>query len=181
VITVGEPEVASPSPLPEIEPGIVPDLNGVGEGDAYKLLDQAGLAGASTVAPVADVANGLVASTDPPAGTRVDAGTVVTLRVSGTTAFGEGVVSALDCPSEDQMPFALDIEIPPGTSTFHVLTTTQEVGSKPGDVFAAREEQNATGDTVVVWHVVRADLTIAILADDPLEGVACRGSGFGGV
>ena len=180
VITVGEPDVAEPSPLPDVEPGVVPDLVGIGEGDAFKLLYQAGLEGESAFAPVAGVANGLVASTDPAPGTRVDAGATVNLVVSGTTAFSEGTVSVLDCPYEDQMPFAHEggALVPEGEAFIRANT----IGIRDTDkVFKGEDAPAGAVSTDGWWVVDRSDEILAVVDYVSLQGVACRDSGIGGV
>jgi hypothetical protein len=175
-VQIGEPEVVEPSPLPESEPGIVPDVVGVGEGDAYKVLSGAGLEGVSTYEPTPDVAAGLVVAIDPPPGTQVPPGTVVQLIVSGTSTALDGYLAGLACAQENMMPFADQAGDEPAGELYIRLNVE---GIRQSD-----ELERLTGDDPVgygLWEVIRGDDVVAVIDFESLDGIACRGSGIGGV
>lgn len=179
VVTVGDPSESQPSPLPDVEIGVVPDLVGVGEGDATKLLARAGFDAVVTYEPVAGVAAGFVVSSDPEAGTLLDPGSVVALRVSGTDVPLDGYLAFLACSSEDMMPFAHEgdgylLPAPP----FYIIANL--VGFQPDDELTRiRSDEGEPG--AGIWEVRRGGDVIAVIHAPSLDGIACRGSGIGGV
>ena len=177
-ITIGDPPTSTPSPLPSVEPGIVPDVVGVGEGDAFKVLSQAGFEATSTYEPTPGVAAGIVVSTEPAPGIQLDAGSTVRLVVSGTSVALDGYLTELACSEPDMMPFGHTgpYVLPAGEAFVRGnvvgIRTTDELGQIgiPGD-----------WQGVPTWEVTRDGAATAVIDGTTLEGIACRGSGIGGV
>jgi hypothetical protein len=61
----------------------IPNVVGISEGEARGSLEALGLTVSLTTGPSDEIAEGLVAAQDPPAGVTAEAGTTVTLEVSG--------------------------------------------------------------------------------------------------
>ena len=178
-ITIGDPAEPRPSPLPEVTPGIVPDVVGVNEGDAGKLLTQAGFESASEYVPTPGVAGGTVVSMDPPPGTALAPGSTVHLVVSGTTVAFDGYLTPLACSSEDMMPFAHTggVDEPAGEAYIRVNTE----GITPSDELIQVTHVPGDGSGGGLWNLVREGNVLAVIDWRSLEGVACRGSGIAGV
>jgi hypothetical protein len=180
-VTIGHPTAISESPLPTVEHGVVPDVIGLGAGDAEKLVSQAGFVAEVSYYPVSGLAAGLVESTDPKAGTQLQPGSAVTLFVSGISGSVDGYLSGLACPMGDMMPFALTWD---GASTDGETAIRMVVDGvlDPDAVSQFRFDQGEqpTG----LWEVRRVGDQIAVIYVHELydiEGIACRGSGIGGV
>jgi hypothetical protein len=185
-VTIGHADEPEPSPLPPVTENVVPDLVGLGLGDAEKLLEQAGLQVRLVVRPIADVAAGLVASTDPAPGTRLDPGSVVELRVSGTHFPLDGYLTGLACSSEDMMPFGKIPDVIGGGD--EALIRSNVVGLRDRDVLTRAEGIAATyqlsrdSRALAVIHVEGPiDVQGESIHLPTIEGIACRGSGIGGV
>jgi len=179
-IQIGQQKVSEPSPLPAAESGVVPDLVGIGEGDAYKLLYQAGLEGESAYEPVPGVAAGLVVSVQPAPGTAVAAGSVVQLVVSGVSVPLDGYLTPLDCSTEDMMPFGHDGVVLEPAGEDYIRVNVE--GVLESDNVVRPDQPNPFDDVNIgLWHVIRSREVIAIVDYETLEGVACRSSGIGGV
>jgi hypothetical protein len=177
-ITIGHAPEPSVSPLPSVEEGVVPEVVGLGVGDAEKLLSQAGYETSVRYAPISGFAAGIVDSVVPGPGTRAPAGYRVALHVSGTDVPLDGYLTPLACSSQDMMPFAgshLDAFADPEgiirrfidgiRSTDKVAQTRFDQGVQP----------------IGLWEIERASDVIAVVHLPSLEGIACRGSGIGGV
>lgn len=179
-IQIGELEPAEPSPLPSVEPGVVPEAIGVGEGDAIKALAQAGYEVRSEYVPTGGVTAGIVVSLDPSPGTALDPGSTVHLVVSGTTVALDGYLTDLACPAGDMMPFAhtgVAVLEPAGESYIRVNVS----GIQPSDaivqVLAEPNDDVGRG----IWNLERTGQVLAVIDWETLQGIACRGSGVGGV
>lgn len=176
-ITVGRVPEPSVSPLPDVREGIVPDVVGLGSGDAEKLLDLAGFEPKIAYMPTANVAAGTVVATDPTAGTSGEKGMVVTLTVSGTDVPLDGYLTQLACSDADMMPFVSH------AAAFGDPETTIRKsieGILPTDrISQFRFDQGV--QPMGLWEVERAGDVLAVVQLPSLEGIACRGSGIGGV
>ncbi|MEX0984854.1 MAG: PASTA domain-containing protein [Actinomycetota bacterium] len=176
-ITIGDPPRPELPPTPVIEPGIVPDVVGIGEGDAFKLLSLAGFEAESTYEPAPGVAAGLVVSMDPEPGSTLDPGSTVRLVVSGISLALDGYLTELACPSGDMIPFAHTGGVlqPAGDAYIRVnvegVTSTDEVVQ-----FRFDQGEQPMG----LWYVIRDGDVLAVIHVPTLQGVACRGSGIGG-
>ncbi len=176
-ITIGDPPRAELSPTPAIEPGIVPDVVGVGEGDAYKLLFQAGFEAKSTYEPTPGVAAGLVVSIDPDPGSALDPGSTVRLVVSGISLALDGYLTELACPSGDMIPFAHSGPVLQPAGDAYIRANVEGVRSTDKVVqFRFDQGEQPQG----LWYVTRDGDVLAVIHVPTLEGVACRGSGIGG-
>ncbi len=176
-ITIGHPSEPSVSPLPSIEEGVVPDVVGIGAGDAEKLLSQAGYETDIRYAPIPGVSAGIVDSMTPGAGTPATPGSTVVFRVSGTDVALDGYLSQLACSQSDMMPFE---------------GRQMEVFANPEQVIRTVVDGIRSTDAVTevpfdqpggLWEIEREGDVVAVVADlrkPPVEGIACRGSGIGG-
>jgi hypothetical protein len=178
-ITIGHPSEPSVSPLPSVEAGVVPDVVGLGEGDARKLLSQAGYETSVRYAPIPGVAAGIVDSMAPGPGTPASAGFGVLLRVSGTDVPLDGYLTQLNCSQADMMPFAddgaRDLPTPP------TYITVNLPGFQDGDELNQIRFDNSEFPGAGIWQASRDGEVIAVIAVPSLDGIACRGSGIGGV
>jgi PASTA domain-containing protein len=178
VITIGHPSEPSPSPLPSVQEGVVPDVVGLGVADAEKLLSQAGYEATVVYTPYPGVAAGMVASMAPGPGPLGSPGVRITLHVSGTDVALDGYLSQLDCDESDMMPFEDKggHDDPGGT-----LYITINVGGfeRSDQLSQIRSDDPASPDDGL-WQVSRDGAAIAVIAAPSLEGIACRGSGIGG-
>jgi hypothetical protein len=178
-IQIGELEPVEPSSLPSVEPGVVPEVIGVGAGDAIKALTQAGYDVRSEYVPTDGVSAGIVVSSDPSPGTALDPGSTVHLVVSGTTVALDGYLADLACSAGDMMPFAHTgvVREPAGESYIRVNVS----GIQPSDalvqVFAEPNDDVGRG----IWNLERNGQVLAVIDWETLQGIACRGSGVGGV
>ncbi len=88
----------------------------------------------------------------------------------------------LECPVDDRIAFAAPDgpRILPGGSAY--ITGNLE-GFRPGDVVEqmTRHDGGGAGGWDGTWQVVRDGSVVAIVEFPELSGVACRGSGIGGV
>jgi hypothetical protein len=87
----------------------------------------------------------------------------------------------LGCPAEDRVPFSTPDgpRILPGGSAY---IRGNMAGSLQTDVIEQMtREPGGTSEWEGVWQVVREGSVIAAVEFDSLRGVACRGSGIGGV
>jgi hypothetical protein len=167
--------------LPSVEEGVVPDVVGIGAGDAEKLLSQAGYETSIKYAPIPGVAAGIVDSMTPPAETTAAPGSIVLLRVSGTDVPLDGYLTPLACSQLDMMPFAVPANWGPSVS-FDEWIHSSVPGVQPDDTIEVVALDPSSGD-VLGRAVVRGrdELAFIVGNDTGVEGVACRGSGIGGV
>ncbi len=87
----------------------------------------------------------------------------------------------LDCPTDDRVPFSTPDgpRILPGGSAY---IRGNMAGFRQTDVIEQMtREQGGTTEWDGVWQVVRGGSVIAAVEFGSLQGVACRGSGIGGV
>ena len=178
-IQIGEPEPVETSPNPSVEPGVVPDVAGLGEADAIKALDRAGYEIFSEYASTDGVAAGIVVSSDPPGGTNLDPGATVHLVVSGITVAVDGYLTDLACSAGDMMPFAHTGGVlePAGESYIRVNVSGIEPSDVLVQVFAEPNDDVGRG----IWNLERNGRVLAVIDWETLQGIACRGSGIGGV
>jgi hypothetical protein len=165
-----------------VQEGIVPDVVGIGAGDAEKLLTQAGYEASVRYAPIPGVAAGIVDAVEPAAGMPARPGTVVLLRVSGTDVPLDGYLTPLACSESNMMPFAVSANWGP-SAPFDDWVRTSVQGVQPDDAIGAIALDPAKGD-IQGLAVFRGSEELAVIAGSPdsgVEGIACRGSGIGGV
>jgi hypothetical protein len=157
---------------------VLPDLVGMGHQDASLLLEELGLEYGWSWREVPGVELGHVASTDPAAGSQLNAGDHVLLVIATEiTPISDGP-DALDCVEDEYVAFGgPDARIGPGADAYirgnlggielsDEVVQVRSTGEYPG--------WNGT------WHVIRDGLVIAVVDFESLDGVACRGSGVAG-
>ncbi len=177
-ITMGHPSEPSASPLPSVDEGVVPDVVGIGAGDAEKLLLQAGYETDIRYAPIPSVAAGIVDSISPEAGTPAPVGSLLLLRASGTQTPFDGYLTPLACSQDDMMPFeGRQMEV---FGDPEVVIRTVVDGIRSTDVMKRIifDQQGS------YWEIERQGDVVAVVAiplQSPVEGIGCRGSGIGGV
>ncbi len=177
-ITIGHPSEPSESPLPSVEKGVVPDVIGLGVADAEKLLSQSGYETDTRYVPIPGTAAGIVDSVTPGPGTAAPAGSRVLLRISGTDVPLDGYLTQLACSDEDMMPFADEGGYQPAPPAY---ITVNVAGFLNSDELTQIRFDNSAFPGAGLWQASRDGDVIAVIAVPSLEGIACRGSGIGGV
>jgi chitodextrinase len=106
----------------------VPKLLGLAKDEALARLDKLKLTAKVIEKPVPGVAAGIVAEQTPAAGTKVEAGTVVTLTVSSGTASNQAPKPAFTAPSEAKSGKAAEFDGSGSTDDGSIVTYYWEFG-----------------------------------------------------
>jgi hypothetical protein len=153
----------------------VPDLVGLGDQEAFSLLNEVGLS-----ADVAFLETGVddpwrVVTIEPPPGTAVHLGDRIRVVIDTVIdPLPPGAVDDVGC-DETAAFGGPRLRIQPSGEAYVRGNT---VGVSEGDEVVPSENRS---DFEGVWHVVRDDAVVAVIDYESLDGVACVGSGVGGV
>ena len=187
-IQIGPAAVDEPSPLPEAEQGVIPDVVGIDAGDALKVLSQAGFTEVlTTYQPDPELAAGTVLSVEPAPGTEVDTSATIRLVVAGSDVAFDGYLSSLACGQDDMIAFEVrwvDVIAPTSEELIRIHTR----GVMDGDELARVAVE--AGGAIRIFELIRSGAVIAVIATedrsvdiggdrhDSIAGVTCRGSGI---
>jgi len=182
--TEAEPQASQPvptvSPIPSGGSTIaVPDVVGLSKEEAKGLLTDAGFETSVRYSPVPSVAVWVVASTEPPAGASMAPGSTVVLQVSGNDVPVDGFLDGLPCGRPDMLPFVHEGGVDEPSAPLYI--TVNVPGLRTSDTAKQVGYVSGGAPTDGTWEVSRDGRLIAMVAVPSLDGIACRGSGIGGV
>lgn len=170
-----EPQASLVSPAPSGR--LVPDLVGLRDQEALRILDDLGLRSLPVLRGMPWAKLWHVVDSDPAPGSAVPPGSVVRLIIpTNIRGLPRGADDALTCPNNDRVAFGGPrTRLLPGGEAY-VRTNIPGIRGDDDVVQVTRTVSDGKG----LWHVIRRGEVLAVLAFPSLDGEVCIGSGIAG-